>query len=155
MTSPRCSSFPFFSPLVLFGFLHCVEQRCQTPTGLLGKAKAMKQARSNKAGLLEIEHSLERITGDIQISMLTDIKIEIGQRPRPEGDTPKRKGSNPAGQTMLRLGRVRFNMLREGSVTLGEGTFGIVKSGQYMGGEVAIKKARGPVGDPDVLDSFR
>jgi len=58
---------------------------------------------------------------------------------------------------MFRLGRVRFDLLEEDDDDiLGVGTFGIVQSGTYMGEEVAIKKAQGPVvGDPAVLREFR
>ncbi len=60
-----------------------------------------------------------------------------------------------AGQVMARLGRVRFEMLEEGEDVLGEGTFGTVRAGEYMGKEVAIKKARGIVGDEAVRSEFR
>lgn len=64
-------------------------------------------------------------------------------------------GSDLPGQLMLRLGRVRFDMLQEGEDVLGEGAFGIVKTGEYMGEQVAIKKARGMIGDTAVLRDFR
>jgi len=64
----------------------------------------------------------------------------------------------PFGATaemIVRLGRVRFDELEEGDEILGEGAFGVVRSGEYMGREVAIKKARGLIGDPAVLRDFR
>jgi len=64
-------------------------------------------------------------------------------------------GPGTAGRVMFRLGRVRFDMLEEEDEVLGEGTFGVVHSGTYMGEEVAIKKARGPVGEQSVLREFR
>lgn len=60
-----------------------------------------------------------------------------------------------AGELIVHLRRVRFEDLKEGDV-LGVGTFGIVKSGVYMGKEVAVKKARAPVEDASQrLDAFR
>eukprot|EP00903_Cladosiphon_okamuranus_P014621 g13558.t2 len=64
-------------------------------------------------------------------------------------------GSDTGGQLMFRLGRVRFDKLEEDDEILGEGTFGVVHGGTYMGEEVAVKKARGTVGDPAVLREFR
>ena len=130
-----------------------LEKRCQTPKTLASKARAVTRARGNKEGLNEVETRLQRITGDLLISMVTDIKK--GLRSRPDRDTPKPEEPKVAGRLMLRLGRVRFDKLHEGNIILGEGTFGVVKSGQYMGDEVAIKKARGLVRDPAVLDSLR
>ena len=142
----HCSPLPPVCPPTVL-------KRCQPPKTLVSKARAVARARGNKEGLVEVEARLQRITGDLQISMLTDIKK--GQRSRPERDTPRPKESKVAGRLMLRLGRVRFDKLHEGDIILGEGTFGVVMSGQYMGDEVAIKKARGLVRDPTVLDSLR
>ncbi len=64
-------------------------------------------------------------------------------------------GSGVGGEVMFRLGRIRFDLLEEDDDILGEGTFGVVQSGTYMGEEVAIKKARGLIGDPAVLREFR
>lgn len=63
--------------------------------------------------------------------------------------------SDVAGQLMFRLGRVCFDRLKQGEDILGEGTFGVVYAGRYRGQEVAIKKARGVIGDPAVLREFR
>ncbi|CAM9787069.1 unnamed protein product, partial [Hapterophycus canaliculatus] len=38
---------------------------------------------------------------------------------------------------------------------LGHGTFGIVVAGKYLGREVAIKKARGPISTSKTLEAFR
>lgn len=64
-------------------------------------------------------------------------------------------GSYVAGQVILRLGRVRFDELEEDDEILGEGAFGVVQAGKYRGQEVAIKKARGVIGDSGVTRGFR
>ena len=64
-------------------------------------------------------------------------------------------GCGVAGRVLARLGRVRYDLLVEGEDILGRGTFGVVLSGEYMGQEVAIKKALGIVGDPVVQNDFR
>ena len=64
-------------------------------------------------------------------------------------------GSETPDQLIVRLGRVRFDKLEEDDEILGEGAFGVVYSGTYMGKEVAVKKARGLVGDPAVQREFR
>lgn len=72
----------------------------------------------------------------------------------PDAKAPA-SGSDVAGPVVLRLGRVRFDKLKEGEDILGEGAFGTVQTGEYMGEEVAIKKARGIVGDQALLRDFR
>jgi len=139
------------------------EKICERPTKtIIEKGRALKQANSRKDGLIGIETKLERIMADLQMSMITDIRRAQGQVSRPNVSERTVSSSvagesDAAGQVMLQLGRVRFNLLREDILgeVLGEGTFGVVTPGEYMGKEVAIKKARGPVLDPAVLSSFR
>lgn len=38
---------------------------------------------------------------------------------------------------------------------LGEGSFGVVREGKYMGREVAVKRARSPIESKKTLESFR
>jgi len=165
--------------------------------------RALARVNANKEGLVKVEADLERITGDLNLPMLTDIRSdtrrilqhiqareerdsfdeqalhqavqavireELGARSAQGQGTLRdviqekvssstaaapASGSGSGGQLMFRLGRIRFDLLDEDDEILGEGTFGVVQSGTYMGEEVAIKKARGLIGDPAVLREFR
>lgn len=145
-----------------------------------------------------MDQEIQRITQDLHIPMLTDIRRAVQQvQHRQVGDRfdgealqqavreaigneldargaqgrrsvrdviaaniPSDGAAGPAGasgaggRVMFRLGRVRSDMLEEGEEILGEGAFG-VKAGEYMGQEVAIKKAKIVIGDPSVLREFR
>ena len=162
--------------------------------------RAIALANVNKAALVRVEEQLQRITDDLQVPMLTDIRGAIQQvqeqvaagavdqeglqeavqaaigreldarsgRGRggsvrevieanvssPDAAAPA-SGCDVAGRVQARLGRVRFDMLVESEEILGEGAFGIVLAGEYMGQEVAIKKAQSIVGDQEVLNEFR
>lgn len=165
--------------------------------------RALTRVNANKEGLVKVQADLERVTGDLNLPMLADIRgdtrrilqqvqaleeresfdeealhqavqgairSELGassaQGQGTVGEVIEAKvsssvaaapasGSDAGGQLMYRLGRVRFDLLEEDDDILGEGTFGTVQSGMYMGKEVAIKKARSLIGDPAVLRAFR
>lgn len=137
-----------------------------------------------------MESELERITRDLQIPMLADIRRGIQQvQARENGDRidesalqqavraaireeldargaqgrgtvrelieGRISSSHADGSDAVQQGRVSFDMLVEEEEILGEGTFGVVYSGEYMGKAVAIKKARGIIGDAAVLRAFR
>lgn len=72
------------------------------------------------------------------------------------GEQKEARGSSKGvGKLIVRLGRVRFDQLDEGTF-LGEGTFGTVLSGTYKGEKVAIKKIRTEMRrNPAVLKGFR
>jgi len=162
--------------------------------------KAITLTNINKEALDSLEKELERITGDLHVPMMADIRRNVqgiddrevqgvvdqtelqqavqeavnreldarsvrGRRsmreiieahvPSPGAAAAPPASSDVAGQVIARLGRVRFDMLEEGEDVLGEGAFGTVVSGKYMGEEVAIKKARGVVRGQEVLNEFR
>ncbi|CAN0206746.1 unnamed protein product [Pylaiella littoralis] len=97
-------------------------------------------------------------TGDAiqsHLSKFADAAALVDDAP---SSSEQRSGSKAGGEFNLihQLGSVRHDMLEEDEDgILGEGTFGIVVSGMFKGEEVAIKKARGPVGDKNVLTTFR
>jgi len=175
------------------------EKRCQRPNNFGARVRALALANVNKDGLIAVEAQLQRITEDLRIPMLSDIRraiqqiqgrevgggfdgnalqqavreairqrldarragqgsvrevIEANLSSAGEGESAGPPGASRGG-VILRLGRVRFDRFEEGDEILGEGAFGIVQSGNYMGREVAIKKARGLVGDPTILRDFR
>eukprot|EP00752_Nemacystus_decipiens_P007363 g6584.t2 len=55
--------------------------RCQKPIKVADQLRALARVNMNKEGLRQVEIDLERITGDLQIPMLTDIKraVEAGK----------------------------------------------------------------------------
>eukprot|EP00903_Cladosiphon_okamuranus_P022327 g20532.t1 len=150
---------------------------------MVSRMRALARVNSNKAELVETEAELKRITEDLQIPMLSDIRRavqSVKDREVTEGVDEKalcqavqetiqkeldsivshghrsvREVVSEKGQVMSRLGRVRFDELTENEDVVGEGTFGVVLSGEYMGQEVAIKKTRDLIGDPAVLHEFR
>lgn len=61
---------------------------------------------------------------------------------------------NTLGSMVMRLGRVRFEDLKEEEI-LGQGAFGTVLLGTYQGREVAIKKVKGSAGSTRIMESFR
>lgn len=64
-------------------------------------------------------------------------------------------GTIRSGELIVYLRRVQFEHLQQADI-LGDGTFGVVRSGVYMGKEVAVKTARVPVqGAAQTLDLFR
>lgn len=79
----------------------------------------------------------------------------VGEDSSEEGLRRDRDAAEQSGSRLIaRLGRVRFESLELGEV-LGEGSFGVVFHGIYMGKEVAVKKARTPVVARQTLEAFR
>ncbi|CAM9727938.1 unnamed protein product [Pylaiella littoralis] len=92
-------------------------------------------------------------TGDTIQSHLSKIAEAAALDDAPSAEQSK---AGEGFNLIHKLGSVRYDMLEEDEDgILGEGTFGIVVSGTFKGEEVAIKKARGPVGDKNVLTTFR
>ena len=60
--------------------------RCQKPVKVGAKLRAMARVNMNKEGLRQVEVDLERITGDLQIPMLTDIMRAVEAGKVREGD---------------------------------------------------------------------
>jgi len=139
-------------------------QGCQKTATIYGRTQAFLRSEANKNGLLRVEADIKRIMDSLNIPILTNIRKgqRRGQETLAAIQTELRalarqvRGVDADEQATWRLlGRVRLDKLKEGGDILGQGTFGVVKSGTYMGQEVAIKKAMGPVGDPAVLSEFR
>ncbi len=162
------SVLPFLNDIVLSFFLLGLyfrwEKCCHNSSTIYGKTQALLRSAANKDGLLRVEADIKRIMDSLNIPILTNIRR--GQRRGQEtleaiqtelaALAEQVRGVAGGEQATWRLlGRVRLDKLKEGGDVLGQGTFGIVKSGTYMGQEVAIKKAMGPVGDPAVLSEFR
>ncbi|CAM9419614.1 unnamed protein product [Pylaiella littoralis] len=107
------------------------------------------------------------IVGRVNSSMMAGLDAEAAMRAGMQemvrqqeliSPTSFKSADDPPGPEdgFIQLGSVRYDILEEDEDDiLGEGTFGIVVSGTFEGEEVAIKKARGPVGDRTILTAFR
>jgi len=103
-------SFPSFPSVHPFNMC---EKRCERPSSLQAKARAMVRAKGNKESLLDVETNLQRIMADFQILMLTDIRKAQGRVSHRDVTKPTLPSSNAAakpadepdaaGQVMLRL----------------------------------------------------
>lgn len=157
----------FFNSL---GIYFLWEKCCQNNGTMYQKGQAFLRSEANRTGLLRVEADIKRIMDSLNIPILTNIRRDQlrGQETLEAIQAELRvlasqvrgidvdRGVDAGEQATWRLlGRVRFDKLKEGGDVLGQGTFGVVISGTYMGQEVAIKKAMGPVGDPAVLSEFR
>lgn len=203
-----------------------VVARCKRPKRFSAKVRRMFRIRATRDALVNAEMQLERITQDLRLPMLTDIRCQLsdlrihvlnirrgdgedntealieatrdaidqGMRARREDGasvgeviqheltrsardeeaeyrratqgggygfdderskrSSTRSSRNSAGNLIALVRRVRYEHLTEGKV-LGQGTFGVVRAGTYMGREVAVKKARGPVDAAQTLEDFR
>lgn len=180
-------------------------ERCKQPARFSAKASRAFRMKATKHKLLETEANLERVTNDLKLPVLADIKlllkkgntpqpgastagrhheasseilesdpdnekfsieetrgvIEEGMRARTNGgalveDVIQDELAKSEGPLSINLATLPESGNNEGDhLALGQGTFGVVLAGRYKNRNVAVKRARALISDPQTVQVFR